>query len=118
MLKLYIDEDSMDHNLVRALRARGVNVVTAQEAHKESLSDEEHLRFAASEGRVLYSFNRGDFFRIHTQLVTEGDSHAGILLARQQHYTVGEQMRRILRVLAFKSAAEMRDSVEFLSAWG
>ena len=28
-IRLYIDEDSMDHALVRALRARGVDVVTA-----------------------------------------------------------------------------------------
>ena len=29
MLRLYMDEDSMDHDLVRALRARGVDVTTA-----------------------------------------------------------------------------------------
>ena len=31
-LRLYFDEDSMHHGLVRALRARGVDVVTALEA--------------------------------------------------------------------------------------
>jgi ActR/RegA family two-component response regulator len=31
-LRLYLDEDSMDQRLVRALRARGVNVETALEA--------------------------------------------------------------------------------------
>jgi hypothetical protein len=41
-----------------------------------------------------------------------------MLLARQQHYSVGEQMRRVLKVMALKSAADMRNSVEFLSAWG
>lgn len=42
---------------------------------------------------------------------------AGIILANQQQYSVGEQMRRILRLIAAKSAEEMRDWVEFLSAW-
>jgi len=49
MFKLYIDEDSMDRDLVRALRARGVDVVTAQEVGRIGISDEEHLRFAASQ---------------------------------------------------------------------
>ena len=68
--------------------------------------------------RVLYSFNRGDFLRLHSLYVAEGRTHAGILLACQQHYSVGEQMRRVLKVMALKSPADMRNSVEFLSAWG
>jgi hypothetical protein len=118
MFQLYIDEDSMDRDLVRALRARGMDVVTAQEVGMIGRSDEEHWLFATSQGRVLYSFNRGDFFRLHSQYVAEGKPHAGMVLARQQHYSVGDQMRRLLKVMALKSAADMRDHVEFLSAWG
>lgn len=118
MVKLYIDEDSMDRDLVRALRARGVDVLTAIEADMIGRSDTDHLLFATDQQRVLYSFNRGDFFRIHTQLIAEGVSHAGIVLARQQHYSVGEQMRRLLKMMALRSTADMRDHVEFLSAWG
>ena len=118
MFQLYIDEDSMDRDLVRALRARGVDVTTAQDVGMMECSDEEHLLFATNQGRVLYSFNRGDFFRLHSQYAAEGKSHAGILLARQQHYSVGEQMRRVLKAMALRSAADMRDRVEFLSAWG
>ena len=117
MFKLYIDEDSMDRDLVRSLRARGVDVITAQEVGMTGRSDEDHLLFATGEGRVLFSFNRGDFFRLHTQLVADGRSHAGILLARQQHYSVGEQMRRLLRAMALRSAADMHNRIEFLSAW-
>jgi hypothetical protein len=36
---------------------------------------------------------------------------------RQQHYSVGEQLRRLLRLIASKSAGEMENWVEFLSAW-
>ena len=103
---------------VQALRARGVDVVTAQEAGMIERTDEVHLQFATSRNRVLYSFNRGDFLRLHSQYLAEGKDHAGMLLARQQHYSVGEQMRRVLKVMALKSAADMRNSVEFLSAWG
>lgn len=42
--------------------------------------------------------------------------HAGIILG-SQHYSVGEQMRRLLRIITTKSAEEMINQVEFLSAW-
>ena len=35
---------------------------------------------------------KGVFFRLHSQYLAEGKEHAGMLLARQQHYSVGEQM--------------------------
>ena len=118
MFRLYIDEDSGDRNLVQALRARGVDVVTAQEVGMIERTDEEHLQFATSRNRVLNSFNREDFLRLHSQYLAEGKDHAGLLLARQQHYSVGEQMRRVPKVVALKSAADMRNCVEFLSVWG
>ncbi|MCI0627119.1 MAG: DUF5615 family PIN-like protein [Acidobacteria bacterium] len=103
----------MDKALVSALRARGLDVLTAHEAGMIERSDEEHLAFAAREGRVLYSFNVGDYCRLQAQ----GRSHAGLVLAQQQRYAVGEQMRRLLRLAAARSAEEMRDHAEFLSAW-
>jgi len=55
---------------------------------------------------------------LHTELLAMGKTHAGIILIAQQRYTVGDQMRRILKLIAVRSAADMRDCVEFLSAWG
>jgi hypothetical protein len=68
--------------------------------------------------RVLFSFNRGDFFRLHTEYLAQGKSHAGIILTNQQQYSVGEQMRRNLRLTATKSATDMKNQIEFLSSWG
>ena len=116
-IRLYIDEDSMDRALVRALRARGVDVTTALEEEMIERGDAEHLEYATAQGRVLYSFNREDFYRLHTTYLAQGKAHAGIILARQQHYSVGEQMRRLLKLIATKSADEMENWVEFLSAW-
>ena len=45
-IRLYIDEDSMQSALVRALQARGVDVLTALEAGMIERSDEEHLEYA------------------------------------------------------------------------
>ena len=108
----------MDRALVRALRARGVDVTTALDEGMIERSDAEHLDYATAQGRVLYTFNVGDFYHLHTSYLAQGKSHAGIILVRQQSYSVGEQMRRLLKLMAAKSAEEMRDSVEFLHAWG
>ena len=43
---LYCDEDSMDKDLVRALRARGVDVATALEEGMIERDDADHLDFA------------------------------------------------------------------------
>ena len=108
----------MDKAIVRALQARGVDVTTALDEGMIERDDAEHLDYATGQGRVLYSFNVGDFYRLHTTYLTQGKPHAGIILARQQHYSVGEQMRRLLKLIAAKSANETKNSVEFLSAWG
>ena len=38
--------------------------------------------------------------------------------AHQQRYSIGEQMYRLLNLVAKRTAEEMQNHVEFLSAWG
>jgi hypothetical protein len=116
-VSLYIDEDSMSHSLVDALRARGVDVLTPADVGMMGHSDEEQLQFAADSGRAFFSFNVGDFFHLHTEWQSIGREHAGIILAQQQQFSIGELMRRILRLMAGKSAEAMRNQSEFLSTW-
>jgi hypothetical protein len=49
---LYIDEDSQDQSLLRALRARHVDVITVKETQTEGYVDEEQLRLATLQNRV------------------------------------------------------------------
>ena len=116
--RLYFDEDSSDTDLLRALRLRGVEVVAAAGSGMQGQPDEAQLRWATQHQHVLYSSNRGDFLRIHSDLMRSGRSHYGIVLGVQQRYSVGEQMRRLLRLADKLSADEMINRIEFLSAWG
>jgi hypothetical protein len=59
-IRLYLDEDSMRLALVEALRARSVEVITALDQGLVERADEDHLEYAAAQGRVLYSYNVGD----------------------------------------------------------
>ena len=67
--------------------------------------------------RAVYSYNRGDFYRLHTTWLRDGRNHSGIILSRQD-LPIGEQLRRLLRLINRLSAEEMRNRVEFLSNWG
>jgi hypothetical protein len=107
----------MAHALVEALRLRRVDVTTALDAGMIQRDDEEHLKYAAQQGRALYSFNVRHFYKLHTDYLSEGKSHAGIILAPQQRYSVGEQMRALLKLSAARSAEDMQNQVEFLSLW-
>lgn len=115
---LYLDEDSVNRALIRALRARGMDVMDAVDAGHAGTSDLEQLEHATADGRVLFTYNIGDFFKLHTRFLQAGKSHAGLILAPQQRYSVGEQMRRILRMGGERDSEEMQDHVEFLSRWG
>lgn len=80
--------------------------------------DAEHLIFATEAGRVLVTGNIGDFNRLHRRWMDEGRHHAGILLIKQQRWSVGEVLRRLERLLDARSADDMVDRLEWLSDWG
>mgnify|MGYP001340657335 CR=1 FL=1 len=102
---------------MQALDLRGVDVIGAWAAGMRERSDEEHLLWAAAHKRTLYTFNVRDYCRLHAKTLAQRGSHAGIILAKQQHYSVGEQMRRLLKLIATKPAEEMTNEIEFLTSW-
>ena len=103
----------MDSDLVAALRSRGVEVITPAETGLIGKTDDEQLAFAAERECVLYTFNVCDFYRLHTEWMRAGRDHRGMLLAPQQRFSVGEQLRRILRFRASMSEETMRMQSSF-----
>src|SRR5258708_38844035 len=65
-------------------------------------------------GRALYSFNVRDFHEIHTKWTAVGRDHTGIILAQQQRYSLGEQIRRLLRLIGSTTDEAMRNREELL----
>ncbi len=57
-IRLYLDED-VDVALATALRQRGIDVLTTQEAGTLGLPDEDQFAFATQAGRVFFTHNRG-----------------------------------------------------------
>ncbi len=79
---LHCDND-FNLRVVPDLRADGYDVRTSPEAGKEPASDEQQLGYATSEERVIVTFNRKHFRRLHHQWQVAGKSHAGILTCRR-----------------------------------
>jgi hypothetical protein len=116
LIRLFIDEDSMDQRFVNALESRGIDVITVGEARTIGFSDEEQLILATEQNRVLYTFNVGDFCQLHNQYISEERIHAGIIISSQA-YSIGEQMRRVLKLISAKTAEDMLNQLVFLSAY-
>lgn len=116
-VRLYLDEDAMENSLVHALRSRHVDVVTVFEAGMGGKSDDDNLLWSSDAGRVLYTFNAADYCRIHTRWLELGRHHGGIVVAAQQRLPIGEQARRLLRLISTTSAEEMTNRLEYLGNW-
>ena len=114
-IRLYLDEDTISHALINALNARNVDTLSAHEAGLISIPDHEHLAHATDLGRTVFTFNTGDFARLHKQWLAEGRHHAGIIASDQIY--VGQVVRRLLKLLDARTAKEMEDWLEFLGNW-
>lgn len=71
-IALYVDEDSQDSTLIRALRSRGVDVIAASEVGMNGRSDDEQPKWSTTHARVMFSCNARDFYRLHTSLFDRG----------------------------------------------
>lgn len=78
-------------------------------------TDEEQLQFATANDRVLCTFNTRDYVVLHTQNLHRAGTHAGIIVSDQ--VSVGLMAKRLLRLAASLSKQEMRNRLEYLSAW-
>jgi hypothetical protein len=114
-IRLYFDEDSMRASIIRALRARNIDVVTTYEAGLIGHSDAENLTYATLHHRTLFTFNRGDFVKLHTQHLANHHHHAGIIVSDQLE--TGLIVRRLLKLYHTRSAEDMKNWLEFLSNW-
>ena len=116
-IRLYVDEDAMRGKVVFGLQSRKVDVIRASDAAMVQREDEDHLMTATGLGRVLYSYNTGDYQLLHQQWLAVGRNHSGIVVAKQQRYSIGEELRRLTRLMGALTAEEMRNRMEYLGNW-
>ena len=114
MFRLYLDEDSSNRSLIVALRRAGFDCLTTREAGLLKQVDEEQPAFAASQNRVLYTMNIGDFARLHNEWARADRVHSGVIIVTEQDLTVGIQLRALQNIAALFEQAAMVNRREFL----
>jgi uncharacterized protein with PIN domain len=115
LILLYTDED-VHLKLARELRRRGVDAVAAVEAGTVGQPDDTQLAFAVSQQRTVLTFNVGDYVQLHARYLQGSLSHYGIVVSPQ--YSIGETLRRVLKLYHSLSSEDMRNRLEYLSQWG
>ncbi len=106
-VRLYFDRHIIAR-LALELRGRGYDVLTTEEAGKDTASDEEQLTFATVEGRAILTFNIRDFAPLHEEWSATGRPHAGIIVSQQLgSKQFGVLLHRMLRLLDRYTADEM-----------
>ncbi len=106
-IKFYTDEH-VSKAVVRGLRQRGVDVLTVFEAGLLGASDQEHLRRAQEEGRVVFTQDE-DFLR----LAASSAEHAGVVYVPQQT-PIGEMIYGLMLIYQVLELEDMEGHVEYL----
>jgi len=111
MIKLYLDED-VHKKVAGALRLKGYDVLSAHEVQKQSLTDIQQMEYAVAQQQAIFTFNAGDFDRLHKEYLRSGKDHFGILLSKQ--LPVSETVKRLTKFLFTHSVEEMRNNVYWI----
>ena len=99
--------------VTKALRLRGVDVVTAQEDGSQELDDDVLLNRATELGRILVSQD-DDLLREANRLLSECSKFSGVIYAHQLTVTVGQMIADLELIALVTSPDEWSGRVEFL----
>lgn len=108
VIRFHLDQH-VSSAVARGLRLRGIDVTTTAEAGLQDASDPDHVAFALSEDRVLFTQDQ-DFLRLHSS----GTRHAGIVYCPQGSRSVGEIVAYLELMHQCLDAEEMHGQVEYL----
>ena len=107
-MKFHLDE-CVHPAISDALQRRGIDTTAARDVQLVGVGDEDQLRFAVDNGRVLVTHDE-DFLRMDAM----GVSHLGIVYCHTERHSVGELIRLLVLVHGCLTDEEMLGHVEFV----
>lgn len=113
-IKVYLDED-VHPFIAQALRLRGWEATTTEEARRRGANDLDQITFATDRGYTILTYNIHDFPRLHRELMTSGKMHAGIIMATRENPR--RNIRALFNLLNARSAEAMRGQLVYLNNW-
>ncbi|MDF1521513.1 MAG: DUF5615 family PIN-like protein [Trueperaceae bacterium] len=103
-VRFLLDED-LPPKVAAIARSLGLDVVSVHDIGRTGFSDEDQLRFAASEARVLVTRNRDDFIALtHRAFATNVPHHGVLLVPRSAPNTHPERIAHALAAWAARYA--------------
>jgi len=82
-MRIYLDDDSVDANLIRRLRRDGHDVQIPSDVAMAGRTDQAHFAHAIRNQRAILTHNYKDFDDLHDLVVGAAQGHhAGVLLVR------------------------------------
>ena len=111
-LKLYCDHN-VDARVVKGLRRRRIDVLTAAEDGAETWDDETLLKRATNLGRILFSED-SDLIAHASRWQADGQPFAGVIFARQRAVSIGQAIRDLELICQILTVDEMQSRVEYL----
>lgn len=109
----------LDHNThrrpARDLARYGFDVAVATDVGNRDAADEAHFEWETQHGRVLLTFDAGDFRLLAQRWAEQGRDHAGTILSEAPpRVTYRQLLRRRLAFLDAVSTEEMVNQVRWL----
>ena len=112
--RLHLDADTSSRALHDALLKRGHDVTrTPNDWMPLDATDENQLLRATANGRLIFTFNIGDF----QALANLYPQHAGIVLAAQRSWTLSALIAALDRMLTETSSEEWTGQLRWLNHW-
>jgi hypothetical protein len=113
-IKVYLDEDVHTY-IAQALRLRGWEALTTEEAGQRGADDSEQILFATQRGYSILTYNINDYPHQHYEIVTSGETHARIIVGTREDPR--RNIRALLNLLSRLSAEAMKGQIVYLNNW-
>lgn len=107
-IRFHLDE-SVPVAVAVALRQRGIEVTTAEEAGLAGTSDREQLDYCRTSQRVLV-VQDSDFLAFHQA----GETHYGLVFSHQQTRSIGEIVKALALIWELCDSAEFENRLEYI----
>ena len=119
-MRIYLDEDSVDHVLVRLLTQAGHDVQSPADAGRSGKPDPVQFLYAIQESRAILTHNHDDFVLLHRLILGARGHHSGLWIVRRDNdsrrdLTVRGIVNAIIKLLG--SGQPIPDELYILNHW-
>lgn len=108
----FLLDENIHPGVAEAAWDQDVDVVSVIELRRQGRPDRDQLEFAAAQGRILVTRNRGDYLHWTREFYHAGRPHAGVLLVGEglpndQPDTIARVLRRWARAHSYAGDDEV-----------